>query len=222
VTSKQTRPARLPAQRRLSLTFPRDLAGRTGLPASWMLVSRTVIFMAARTCLLVAGTIWAAVACASAQPPHPVVSPPASSSRPAPCRQQYAAWRDGPVRAANRRLTLELRAVRTAARLKDMTALRSSMPPLMRTAILLAGQPIPRCADVRGIFADYLVDGIYRAGHDARSATELSGLLRAAAVLAKAATLQRQLTAEIRGALGSRQCPPARQGSPPHEQWPPC
>jgi hypothetical protein len=220
VASKQTRSARLPGQRCRFLIFRSDLADRTGFPASWMPVSRTVICMAARTCLLAAGTIWAAVACASA-PPHAVVSPSASSSRPAPCRQQYVTWRDGSVRAANHRLTPELRAARTAARLKDVTALRSSMSPLMRTAILLARQPIPRCADVRGIYLGF-VAGIYRAGHDARSATGLSGLLRAAAVLAKTAKVQAQLAAEIRGALGSRQCPPARKGTTPHEQWPPC
>jgi hypothetical protein len=221
VTSQHASPARLPSRQCRFVRSRSDLAGLTGVPPGWIPVSRTVMSMATRTCLLAAGTTWAAIACASVPPPHPVVSPSASSSRPAPCRQQYAAWRNGPVRAGNRRVTPELRAARTAARLKDVTALRPSLSPLMRTAILLAGKPMPRCADMRGIYAEFVI-GIYRAGHDARSATGLGGLLRAAAVLAKAAKVQRQLTAEVRAALGPTQCPHAREGSAQQHRWPPC
>ncbi len=223
MTCKQAWSARLSGPRCLVVIFYGGGAGSVGVAASWILVSRTGISIAARRCLLVTGIALAAVACASVPPPpHAVVSATASRSRTAaPCRQQYAAWRQGPVRAGNLMVTTELHAVRTAARIKRMTALRSSMSPLMRTALLLAGQPMPRCADPRGIYADF-VTLIYTAGHHARSATGLGGLLRAAAVLASAMKVQRQLTAEVSGALGGRLCPPARQGSTPQVRWPPC
>jgi len=43
-----------------------------------------------------------------------------------------------------------------------MIAIRSAMRPLVPTALALAGHPMPRCADTRGIYAG-LVDILYQA-----------------------------------------------------------
>lgn len=156
-------------------------------------------------------------ACAGTGPPHPIKSATSPTSSPSSCLRQYAAWRSGPASQANRRLNTQLRAVSRAARAPAFGALKSVLEPLMPTALALAAQPMPRCADTRGIYAN-LVLSLYESASKARSAKRLSSLLRAAARLASARKAERQLTAEVIRVLGSAHCPIRDTNT----GWPPC
>jgi len=141
------------------------------------------------------------------------------SSRPkqVPCDLQYADWRDGPVRTATAELASELAAARAAVRTGAGAAIGSAMRRALPTAIAMAAQPMPRCADTGGIYAD-LVDDVYRAGARARSATGPGGLLKAAAMLGQASAVEQQLTAEITHSIGTGHCAQEHAGP----AWPPC
>ncbi|MGI9006550.1 MAG: hypothetical protein ACR2FU_10195 [Streptosporangiaceae bacterium] len=162
-----------------------------------------------------------AAACASAAP-HPVVTAAARSSLPGTgCSQTYQQWRQGPVRAAAVRLEAEITSTRAAGRSGNAAALRTAMHPVASTALALATYPMPRCADTRGSYAA-MPSAVYLAGHQARAATGLAGLLKAAATLRQAVAIERQLTAEITAVLGVTRCPATNPGDPPQPRWPPC
>jgi hypothetical protein len=156
-------------------------------------------------------------ACSGAPSPHPVISTASASTAPSSCLRQYMAWRHGPVSQASRQLATQLRVVGRAARAPAFGTLRSALRPLVPTALALAAQPMPRCADTSGIYAN-LVLRVYESGANARSAKRLSTLLHAAARLARTRDIERQLTAEVVRALGSAHC----QISDTGPAWPPC
>jgi hypothetical protein len=160
-------------------------------------------------------------ACGAAPPPRPVVTTASPTKRPALCAPRYTAWLFGTVHAADRRLAAELQAVQAAEQSRDASALRSAMGPLMPTALALATQPMPRCADTAGIYID-LVDDVYQAGDEAHTAKGLSGLLRAANLMQLAVKVEYRLTGEVTRAVGREQCPRARGLSQPPLSWPPC
>ena len=80
------------------------------------------------------------------------------------------------------------------------------MRELIPAAVALAARPMPHCADPAGLYAK-LIDRIYAAGHNARSAKGLTSLRRAAAPLRSVKAIERQLTAK----------PPSRRRDGPAE-----
>lgn len=131
-----------------------------------------------------------------ASPGRPTVSP----ARPVSCRQQYETWQHGPASAQVSQLAPTLRTVQVAGDSGDVSGMATAMRKLMPAAVVLAGDPVPGCADPAGLYTEY-VTRIYAAGDDARSATGLSGLLRAAAPLKGLKTIESRLTAEVNYAL---------------------
>ncbi len=160
-------------------------------------------------------------ACTSA-PPHPVVTAAAKTSLPGSgCDQPYLRWRQGPVRIAAVRLAAEISAAQAAGRAGRAAALRTALRPLTTTALALATYPMPRCADTRGLYAG-LPSAVYLAGRQARAATSLAGLRKAAVTLRQATVTERQLTKEIAAVVGATRCPSRIAGAPPQPRWPPC
>ncbi len=94
------------------------------------------------------------------------------------------------------------------------------MRPLVPTALALAGHPMPRCADTRGIYAG-LVDILYQAGHDTHLSAGAGGLRRAARILTAAKRIEQQLTAEIASTVGTTPCRNGKRGAA-QTPWPPC
>ena len=76
------------------------------------------------------------------------------------------------------------------------------MKELVPAALVMAGHPMPHCADPGGLYPDF-VTRIYSAGHKARSAHGLSALLRAAAPLAGLKKIEHQMAAEIDRTVGN-------------------
>lgn len=132
----------------------------------------------------------------AAWPGRPTVPP----ARPVSCRQQYETWQHGPAPAQVSRLAPTLRTVQVAGDSGDVSGMAAAMRKLMPAAVVLAGDPVPRCADPGGLYAEY-VTRIYAAGDDARSAKGLSGLLKAAAPLKGLKTIESRLAAEVNHAL---------------------
>lgn len=147
-----------------------------------------------RTSALVAATVLLA-ACAS-HPSSPASHLASSPAAPVSCRQQYQTWRHGPAQVPASRLAAALRIVQPAGKSGDASAIRSAMRELIPAAVALAARPMPHCADPAGLYAK-LIDRIYAAGHNARSAKGLTSLRRAAAPLRSVKAIERQLTAEL-------------------------
>jgi hypothetical protein len=143
-------------------------------------------------------------ACASHPPPAASSRSPGHSASAAPvsCRIQYQAWRDGPAKVPASASAAALAAVRAAARSGDISVIRAAMRKLMPAALAVAATPMPRCADPAGLYADY-VDRIYAAGDNARTATGLSALRRAAAPLRGLTKIKHKLNAELHRAAGT-------------------
>jgi hypothetical protein len=127
---------------------------------------------------------------------HHAVSP-----RPVSCRQQYQAWEHGPAKVAAANLKVAVTAALAAEKSRDVRGMRAAMRRLMPDAVALAYRPLPRCADPAGINLA-LVPRSYAAGHKARSASGLSGLLRAVAMLKGVPDMEHQLTAEAARVTG--------------------
>ena len=153
----------------------------------------TILITLRRVLSLAVTGILAACGGHAASPGRPAVPP----ARPVSCRQQYETWQHGPARAQVSQLAPTLRTVQVAG---DVSGMATAMRKLMPAALVLAGDPVPRCADPAGLYAEY-VTRIYAAGYDARSATGLSGLLRAAAPLKGLNNIESRLTAEVDHAL---------------------
>jgi hypothetical protein len=177
------------------------------------------VSMAVRIPLLVAASALLVVACESpVARPHATVTAASAQPRQVPCILQYANWRDSRVARATSELAGEVADVRGAVSARDAAALAEVMRQLMPTAVALSADPMPRCTDMHGIYAE-LVDRVYLAGQDAQSARSLAALDRAAAVLTGATAVEHELTAEIVKSIGASSCP---QGRKPRPSWPPC
>jgi hypothetical protein len=148
--------------------------------------------MLSRVCAAAAAILLIA-ACSADRPAPPAHH--AASVRPVSCRLQYQAWERGPARIPARDLANAVKATLAASRSRDARAIRSAMRRLMPDAVALADRPLPHCADPADIGLTFL-PRIYTAGDKARTAKDLTSLLRAAAMLKDAQKLQHQLTAE--------------------------
>jgi hypothetical protein len=157
-----------------------------------------------RVPVVLAAAIILAACSSQSQPPGSGRSPGSHLAPAAPvsCRVQYQAWRDGTARVPVSTSAAVLAAVRAAIRSGDIPAIRSAMRRLMPAALALAANPMPRCADPAGIYADY-VDRIYAAGDNARTATGLIALRHAAAPLTGLAKVRHQLAIELHHAVGT-------------------
>ncbi len=172
-----------------------------------------------RICLtLLIGLI--AAACASAAPRTATETHSATPPAP-PCHSQYRNWRNGPVGAALRTVNAGLAAAHAAVLASDAASVPPAMRPLAPAALTMARNPMPRCADTRGIFAN-LVVGVYREAQQAHTAKTPAQVLNAARTLDAAALTIRQLTAEIIRALGAARCPAPRQTTRREPQLPAC
>jgi hypothetical protein len=151
--------------------------------------------------------------------PHAIVTAASASPRQEPCNLQYSGWRNGPVREATRELAAEMAATRAALQASDQADIAAALRSAMPTAVALAAQPMPRCTDMRGIYAE-LVELVYLAGQNAHSAKGPVALDRAAATLVSGVKIERELTAEITRSIGASSCPAA--SGRPEPPWPPC
>ena len=126
--------------------------------------------------------------------------PIVAAARPVSCRQQYETWQHGPAEAELSKLAPTLHTVQVAAKAGDVPGIAAAAQGLKPAALVLAGDPVPHCADPAGLYAQY-VNRIYTAGSDARTAKGLSGLLTATAPLKGLKTMESRLAAEANRAL---------------------
>ena len=169
--------------------------------AIFVAVSSTlVLLITARVAMSLAVTGLLAACGSHASSPGRSTVAAARPARPVSCRQQYETWRHRPARAEVTKLAPVLRTVQVAATAGDVPGMAVAMKSLMPAAMILAGDPVPRCTDPAGLYAQY-VTGIYQAGYDAHKATGLSGLLKAAAPLKGLKTIESRLIAEVNRAL---------------------
>ena len=128
--------------------------------------------------------------------------PIVSAARPASCRQQYETWQHGPAEAEIGKLAPAFHTVQVAAKAGDVPEIAAAVQGLKPAALVLAGDPVPHCADPAGLYTQY-VNRIYTAGSDARTAKGLSGLLKATAPLKGLTTVESRLAAEANRALAN-------------------
>jgi hypothetical protein len=162
-------------------------------------VSTLALIFTVRTCLSLTVTAFLATACGGHA--APLTRRPTESARPVSCRQQYQDWKHGPDYAWDRKLRAAVRSARAAENAGNPAALRSAMNKLMPAAVgAAAAGAIPRCADPARLYAEYVTQA-YAAGHNARSAKSLSGLLKAAAPLVDLNHIESRLAAKAHRAL---------------------
>ena len=175
----------------------RSLIGSAVLVA---LGSTLALVVTVRACLGLMVTASLATGCGS----------PASSSgqrpavpvtRPVSCRQQYEASKRRSAFAEDR-MQAAVNAVRAAEKSGNAAAIRSAMKKLVPAAVAAAQDSPPQCADPGGLYSEY-VTTVYAAGHNARSAHGISGLLKAAAPLKGLTTMESRLAAEANRALAN-------------------
>jgi hypothetical protein len=170
--------------------------------AVFVAVSSTLtLLITFRAVLSLAVTGFFAAGCGSprAPPPPPPLSP---TPPPVSCRQRSETWKDSPGHAEVSKLAATLKTIRAAEKSGDVPVLTTETKKLMPAGMVLASYPIPVCADPAGLYIGF-VDRIYQAGYNARSATGLSGLLKAAAPLKGLKTIESRLTAEVNHALAT-------------------
>jgi hypothetical protein len=156
--------------------------------------------MTFRTCMVLAVAVLLTAACGGHTPAPG--SHPAPSAAPSPsCRQQFQNWKHGPARIPFRRLKTALRQVQAAEKSGNVAGMESAMKQLVPAALVLAGHPMPHCADPDSLYPDF-VTRIYTASDDARSAHGFSALLRAAAPLKGLKKIEHQMAAEIDRTVG--------------------
>ncbi len=169
--------------------------------AVFVAVSSTLaLLITVRGVLSLAVTGLFAAGCGSHDAARP--RPAASPARPVSCRQQSEAWESSPGPAQLSELTATLRTIRAAEDSADVPALMTGMKKLTPASIALARSPIPVCADPAGLYIG-LVERVAQAGFDARSATGLTSLLKAAAPLKGLRATESRLTAEVDRALAA-------------------
>ncbi len=110
---------------------------------------------------------------------------------PVSCRQQYSAWKSGPVRTPARRLAAALSRIQAARKAGNPAAVKTGTGRLAPIALAMARHPIPHCADPAALYQE-LVTRIYVAG----SAGTPSRLPLSAARLKNLQRMEHQLTAE--------------------------
>jgi hypothetical protein len=168
--------------------------------AAFVAVSSTLtVLISFRSVLSLAATTLLATACGS-HSASPGRRPTFSPARPVSCRQQYDIWQHGPSPAQLSKLTATLRTIQVAGNTGDVSGMAIAMQKLMPAALVLAANAMPHCADPGDLYAEY-VTRIYSAGSNARSAKELSSLLKAAAPLKGLANIKSELTGEVNRAL---------------------
>jgi hypothetical protein len=153
-----------------------------------------VLVMTFRTCVVLAVSVVLIAACgghASSPPSHPAPAAARSLS----CRQQLQNWKHGPAHARASGLKAALNQIQAAGQSGDVAGMRAAMKQLVPAALVMAGHPMPHCADPASLYPEF-VTRIYTAGDNARSAQGLSALRRAAAPLNGLKKIGHQLTAE--------------------------
>ena len=150
--------------------------------------------MMTRTILIAAVAAAAVAGCAS----HTPAPAPAAARAAAPsCNQQYATWKQGPARAAGKKLVAALDAVQAASTSEDVPVLLSSLKKAGTAAAVSAGYPMPACADPHGYWGQMLAR-VQGAGDNAGAASGLGGLMLAEAPLKAVPGIQAKLTAELK------------------------
>jgi hypothetical protein len=169
--------------------------------AVFVAVSSTLgLLITFRGALSLAATGLFAAGCSShaAPPARPAPSP----TRPVSCRQQSEAWESSPGPAQLSELAATLGTIRAAEDSADVPALMTRLKKLTPASLALVRHPIPVCADPAGLYIG-LVERVAQAGYDARSATGLTSLLKAAAPLKGLTTTESRLRAEVNRALAA-------------------
>jgi hypothetical protein len=164
--------------------------------------STLALVVTVRACLGLMVTASLATGCgspASSSGQRPVVSVPVP--RPVSCRQQYEAFKRRPA-SGEARMQAAVKAVQAAEKSGNAAAIRSAMKKLMPAALAATQDSPPQCTDPEGLYTEYVV-AVYAAGHNARSAKGISGLLKAAAPLKDLNTMESRLAAEANRALAN-------------------
>lgn len=118
----------------------------------------------------------------------------AAAAKPLTCKQQYTAWKTGPVRPKAQQLVSDARALSKSN--DDIPVMTSDLKALGADAAAMEAYPMPRCADPKGYWPQYLAD-IKAAGDNAGSTSGLGGLLLAEAPMKNVKQLQSKLSAEL-------------------------
>ena len=164
--------------------------------------STLALVITVRACLGLMVTASLATGCgspASSSGQRPAASAPVT--RPVSCRQQYEASKRR-VALAEDRMRAAVNAVLVAEKSGNSTAIRSAMKKLMPAAVAATQESPPQCADPEGLYSEIVV-AVYAAGHNARSAKGISGLLKAAVPLKGLKTMETRLAAEANRALAT-------------------
>jgi hypothetical protein len=163
-------------------------------------VSTLALMVTVRACMMLTVTASLAAACGS---PAPRARPEEPAARPTSCRQQYQSWTEGAGPAQYRGMQAAVLAVQAAEKSGNAVALKAALNKLV-PAVMGGGtaDAVPRCADPRHLYVDY-VSTVYQAGSEAHSATGLSGLQTAAALLNGLKDIQSQLAAETNRVLAA-------------------
>jgi hypothetical protein len=90
------------------------------------------------------------------------------------CKQQYAAWKQGPARPIGKKLTRALNAIQATADAEDIPELTSALKNAGRDADTLRRYPMPACADPHGYW-DKSLARIKAAGDNAASSGGSAG-----------------------------------------------
>jgi len=173
-----------------------------GLAVLVAVTSTLALVVTVRACLGLMVTASLATGCgspASSSGQRPAVSVPVT--RPVSCRQQYEASKRRSASAEDR-MQAAVDVVLAAEKSANAAAIRSAMKKLMPAAVAAAQGSPPQCADPEGLFSEY-VTSVYAAGHNARSAKGISGLLKAAAPLKGLKTMESRLAVEANRALAT-------------------
>jgi hypothetical protein len=143
---------------------------------------------------------FALVACGSSTAPPAATA--AAGSTPLSCRAQYDAWKNGPARATAKALVAKVRSLEAADKVGDIPSLVATLKAAGRGAQALEAYPMPRCADPKGYWHQFLVR--LRAGADnASTGTGFGALLLAMGPLKPVPGIMRKLTAELKQNVGA-------------------
>jgi hypothetical protein len=151
--------------------------------------------MTFRTCVVLAVSVVLIAACGS-HGSSPGNHPASPAARPLSCAQQFQNWKHGPAHAQASTLKAALKEIQAAGQSGDVAGIRAAMKELVPAALVMAGHPMPHCADSASLYPEF-VTRIYTVGNNARSAQGLSALLRAAAPLKGLKKIEHQMAAEI-------------------------
>jgi hypothetical protein len=141
-------------------------------------------------------------ACGSSTTPPAGTTATGGSSPAQSCRAQYETWKNGPARSAANALVAKVRSLEAADKVGDIPSLVATLKAAGRGAKALQAYPMPKCADPKGYWKQFLVR--LRAGADnASTGSGFGALLLAMGPLKPVPGIMRKLDAELKQNIGA-------------------